>query len=301
MTFTHFRSQSDSGCAPRNASTPQRPAASADDSVPADLFNVLFWNSGIGLRGGVSVGAAAAGVDSLVDAPDVSVLGSALFGFGSVTIVASGQPPEQLLEGISSRALRMGFTLRPPSPDAASAREGFQPLMAAPDAAAALCRLAENLIVSGSSKPSGGSLVTLMHIRSESNNCDVAPPPTAGAPRASAPIPSLTSPEGGYQKSLGHSRTTRGGVTIRYSVQGTIRSGLSAEALLRHYADQLRAQGWRNADSSAAPAGPHRFTYMAPGGMRWRGELVAQPQRAPSILVDMTFSARMDSVPLPAR
>jgi hypothetical protein len=59
---------------------------------------VLFWNSGIGLRGGVSVGAAAAGVDSLVDAPDVSVLGSALFGFGSVTIVASGQPPEQLLE-----------------------------------------------------------------------------------------------------------------------------------------------------------------------------------------------------------
>ena len=233
---------------PRRLATP--------DSIPVELATALIASGGLGGEPILLVGSLPEWFSTRITVPsEARVLGSASLGSTVVGIYNVRTAPDVAVSELKTALLARGWKNPPPPPVYGG---GFRPatmspqfLQASPTTRATLCRDDGTLIVSAAPARGGATNVTLRLSTlvgpTAYSTCN--PPPRPEMPANRPMFPTLYDPP-----ITGEATTAPNACFPNYnglsSTQNYLRTTLSPDLVLEHYARQLQDSGW----TATAPA-----------------------------------------------
>jgi len=260
---------------PRHAGAQAGPSQQGQsDMIPRELALALL-NFGPGMSGGdIRVGKAADDTPVELIPPGAQVLGSMVQFESSIIVLGVAQPPDSAIALMESRLLAMGWT-KPPVPRGRS-RGGFvgpdltAGVYVAPDI---VCRGEEFVMLSGTYRRSGGSILKVSYNRNSRNSMCRAQQDIYRPPYEDAPIPTLRAPAGSMTiggSSMGSSGNDQVTLSTRLSTR------LEPDSVVAHYDVQMRAAGWTTlSEGSVAFVSAHVYRTKDDKGRNWMATLVA--------------------------
>jgi hypothetical protein len=235
------------------------------DSIPVELATALIAAGGIGGEPIILVGSFPEWVTNRITIPKgARVLGAASAGSTLVGVYSVSEAIDAAVAELKTTSLSRGWTL--PSPPSVYGGGGFRPATMAPQAQqtgptnrATLCRDDATLFISSAPARGGGTNVTVRFIsRAGPMSYDTChQPPRPEMPANRSLMPTLYDPPvsgGGATPSVCYPNYNNSTGTSTY-----IRTTLSPELVLDHYASQLRDSGW-TAGGIAVPPASRTFT-----------------------------------------
>jgi len=213
------------------------------DNVPIELAMALVASGGFGGEPQILVGAMPEWIAGRVYVPPTArVLGAAFLGTAVVAVVQLPVASDTVLAEFKRELLKRGWTVPPPAPVYAGA--GFMPARPAPSIAPptrlTLCGDQQLLTVSSARRGGVVTNVTLRVVGSTGPGpCHLPQMPVS---MMRSPFPTLYAPEGALDARMSGdcSATMMGSM----GTGTTLRTGMTADALLDHYGRQLADSGW---------------------------------------------------------
>ena len=273
---------------PQNAASTAAtaPAATATgDSVPRDLATTLLAAA----RGDVvlRVGQAADAVPPEL-LRNFVVRGSAAYGPYSSTVIEVPFSERMTLDTVEARLLALGWK-HPTAPRIF--QRGFVSQSAGPDLSNSFCLGTDNISYSWRALLPKRTQLTLTYVRPRGGMETFCTDPAQSSARPrlwseDAPIPVLVAPAGTSVQGSGSS-----GSGEDYTIRAQLRAQLRAGDILRHYAAQLKEQGWITGDNAGTPsAAMQTFSKTTPDGKSYFAVLtVAVPPGQPSARLEFTI------------
>ncbi len=235
------------------------------DSIPVELATALIAAGGIGGEPIIIVGSFPEWVTNRVVIPKAGrVLGAASAGSTLVGVYSVNAPIDAAVAELKTTSLGRGWTA--PPPPAVYGGGGFRPATMAPQSQqagptnrATICRDDATLFISGAPARGGGTNVTLRFIsRAGPMSYDTChPPPRPEVPSNRNSMPTLYDPPvtgGVAAPNACYPNYNNSSGTSTY-----IRTTLSPELVLDHYARQLQDSGWAT-NGVAIPPASRTFT-----------------------------------------
>jgi hypothetical protein len=234
------------------------------DSIPVELATSLIASGGIAGEPIIVVGSLPEWFTNRVTIPKgARVLGAATSGSTIVGVYSVGTTVEAAVAEMRTTSLAGGWTLPPPPPVYGG---GFRPATMAPQSQqigpssrATLCREDGTLIVSAAPAHGVGTNVTLRLMSRAGptfyDTCHQPPRPDMPAIRNAMPTlydPPVTGGAAAPNACYPNYNNTTGTSTY-------LRSSLSPELVLEHYARQLQDSGWTT-NTAALPTASRTFT-----------------------------------------
>jgi|SRR5215207_6405270 len=275
-----------------SAQPSSRPPES-QEPIPRELALALLNLTPAPGGGDIQVGKAPENVPPELLPPGLQILGSTTQFENATIVLAAPQQPDSAIAAIEAHLLKAGWT-KPPVP-VRQPQRGFvsadigQYNYMPPDM---LCRGDDFVMMSGSYRRSGGSVVKLAYNRGQQYSAckqreqtttyrspyDEAPMPILRAPQGSMPVPN----RGGGMSSSGISITT-----------GTrLKTALKPVELVAHYDKQMRDQGWAAiADGATDMVAARSYRKNDDKGATWTAVLIST--RTPDA-ADQDVSLRLD-------
>ncbi len=214
--------------------------AQRSDSIPRELAEALL--GGFGRVGATSlrVGTASEGFPSSLIPADARVLGSLTRMTQSTTVLVLPQPEGEVRRVMQDRLAASGFALfRSPEPPrrgfVSSAMEGYA-------TAGQYCRGDEGIMLTAMRREPGGTMVWLQHVSERVGGgwCRTREQLARGPSLYdNLPVPALTPPDGFRSEQSGS-----GGGGDTWSLTARLFGNGSSESVVRHYTEQLVADGW---------------------------------------------------------
>lgn len=210
------------------------------DSIPRELAAALIAAGGFGNDPQILVGSMPEWINNRISIPaGARVLGSAFLGTTVVAVVTMPAASDSVLTQVKSDLLRHGWTNPPPPPNYGG---GFRPAsMAAtegPLTRVTLC--ADQQTVTVSASRSRGVATNIVYRVNTSAGYSVCRPPQFQATRPM--FPTL------YNPPTASDARMSGDCSFMFSgsngTGATLRTPMTAEALLDHYARQMQDSGW---------------------------------------------------------
>lgn len=245
--------------APTGASAQDPRRLVTPDSIPVELATALIAAGGIGGEPIILVGSFPEWVTNRVTIPKAArVLGAASAGSTLVGVYSVSEAMDAAVAELKTTSLARGWTM-PPPPIVYGG--GFRPAAMAPQTQqagptnrATLCRDDATLFVSSAPARGGGTNVTVRFISRAGpmsyDNCH--PPPRPEMPANRSLMPTLYDPPitgGPAAPNVCYPSYNNSTGTSTY-----IRTTLSPELVLDHYATQLRDSGWATSGAALPPA-----------------------------------------------
>jgi hypothetical protein len=210
------------------------------DSIPRELASALIAAGGFGNDPQILVGAMPEWIANRLSIPSgARVLGSAFLGTTAVAVVALPAAPDSLLAQVKGELLRRGWTNPPPPPYYGG---GFRPASMAPSDApltrVTLCGDQQNVLVTAAR--SRGTATNIVYRVNTAAGFSICRPPPFQAIRPM--FPTL------YNPPTANDARTSGDCSSSFNgssgTGATLRTSMTADALLDHYARQMQDSGW---------------------------------------------------------
>jgi hypothetical protein len=225
-----------------NGQEPRRLAEA--ESVPLELASALIAAGPLGGEPQILVGSMPEWASNRLVVPTGGrLVGSAFLGTTVVAVISVSGAPDSAVANLKTEFLQRGWKNPPPAPIYGGG--GFRPSPTPAQSTGlpsriTLCGDQQMLLVTGARRRLGGSEITYrLYATSGNNQCN---PPQMPAQTYRTPFPILYNPPTaveGYMGNVCQSNSSGSNGT------GTIlRSSMTAEALLDHYARQIVDSGW---------------------------------------------------------
>ena len=224
------------------------------DSIPLPLAQALISAGGFSGEPQILVGSLPGWITSRLYIPAQSrIVGSAFLGTSVVGVISVPSAPDSLLMEFKRELLSKGWKV-PPSPRTFSGA-GFMPAPT-PTADGSLTRLNlcgdEQFLMASVAHRQGGAAVVVLRVVS-STGPGICNLPQIATSMVRTPWPTLYNPVGAVDARMsGDCSATLGGSS---GIGTTLRTSMSAESLLDHYARQLKDSGWVSASETASIVG----------------------------------------------
>ena len=229
------------------AQSSARPPES-EEPIPRELALALLNMSPGPAGADIRVGKAPEDVPPELIPPGLKILGSTTQFDNAVIVLVAPQQPDSAIAALEAHLLKSGWT-KPPIPTP-RAQRGFvsadigQFSYSPPDM---VCRGDEFVMLSGSYRRAGGSVVKVAYNRSRQYSAckqrEQMQMQMARNPYDEAPVPLLRAPQGSMQAPEGGggmSSTGSSGITL----STRFRTQLKPAEVATHYDKQMRDQGW---------------------------------------------------------
>ena len=222
------------------------------DSIPRELAAALIAAGGFGNDPQILVGSMPEWVNNRLSIPNgARVLGSAFLGTTVVAVVTMPAASDSLLVQVRNDLLRHGWTNPPPTP---SYGGGFRPAPVGmmPDGALTrvmLCNDQQTLTAYAARQRGTATTITY---RVTTGGYSLCHPPQLPTSAMRSPMPTL------YNPPTASDARMSGDCTNNYGGSGTgttLRTSMSAEALLDHYGRQMQDSGWTAGPDKASVIG----------------------------------------------
>lgn len=222
----------------------QQPAPMARvESVPIDLATALAGAGGLGGEPQILVGAMPGWVTNRVYVPaNASIVGSAFIGSTAVGILHSSDAPEVVIADIKKQSLAHAWKEPPTPPNYGG---GFRPATMntpqGPQTRITLCGDQQLLSVSAARRR-GTVTEIVVRLSNPGPGSSVCAPQQLPVGYVRPPYPTLYNPESASESRAYLECSTNGaGMT---GTSGVIKSTMTSDALLDHYARQMQDSGW---------------------------------------------------------
>jgi hypothetical protein len=229
---------------PSGASRAQEPRRLLEsESVPLELAAALVAAGGFSGEPQLLVGAMPEWIANRLFIPTgAHVLGSAFLGTTVVGVITVGDAPDTAIANIQRQLLQRGWTNPPPPPTYGGG--GFRPAPVAattgPVTRITLCGDQQLLTVSGARRRGAITNITFRVVGTMQYS--VCRPPQMSTSMIRPPFPTLYDPANAADgRMTGDCSTTIGGSS---GTGTTLRTSMTTEAILDHYAKQIRDSGW---------------------------------------------------------
>jgi hypothetical protein len=223
------------------------------DSIPRDLAAALIASGGFGADPQILIGSMPEWIANRLSIPSgARVLGSAFLGTTVVAVVTMPVASDTMMNQLKSDLLRRGWTNPPPQPNYGG---GFRPAPAGmvpdgPLTRVTLC--SDQQVLAASAARQRGTVTNITYRISTTGGYSVCRPPKLPVGPTRSAFPTLYNPPAALDARMS------GDCANNFNGSGTsttLRTSMSADALLDHYARQLQDSGWTSAGEKASIVG----------------------------------------------
>jgi hypothetical protein len=223
------------------------------DSIPRDLAAALIASGGFGADPQILIGSMPEWIANRLSIPSgARVLGSAFLGTTVVAVVTMPVASDTMMNQLKSDLMRHGWINPPPQPNYGG---GFRqaPAGMMPDGPLTRVTLcSDQQVLTASAARQRGTVTNITYRVSTTGGYSVCRPPQLSVGATRSPFPTLYNPPTSVDARMS------GDCANNFSGSGTsttLRTSMTAEALLDHYARQLQDSGWTSAGEKASIIG----------------------------------------------
>ena len=217
---------------------PAHHLAAQSESVPRELVDAMLRYSGgpLGASSQLVVGGVPDGLPKRFTVrPDARTVGSITTHGTTTVVIATTALADTVMADVTRQLRAAGWKAAPLAP----AQRGFQESEAS--IPHIFCAGDTVVTVRAFGRLTGGTSVIATHAAGNPRACD--PPPAVTPTRPPPELPTLRNPVGTDQTGSCNSRAPAM-VSMGGSASTTLRTSLTPDSILAHYARQLRAGGW---------------------------------------------------------
>ena len=227
---------------------------SQPDSIPMELATALISSGGLPGDPQILVGSLPGWMTNRVYiAPNARVVGSAFIGTTAVAIVSSPEMPEPAMSALKRELATRGWKAPPPQPSYGGGfRSATMNMMAGGDPTrATLCGADQQMLTASAARRRGVSTDIVMRLSTVTNYGTCNPPQLPPGYRP-PPWPTIYQPTGVADANQACNADNNFGSSGTGAI---VRTPMTSEALLDHYAKQLQDSGWQAPPGSGSIVG----------------------------------------------
>jgi hypothetical protein len=220
---------------------------SQPDSIPLELAGALIASGGFGTEPQILVGMLPGWMNSRVFLPpNGRVLGSAFIGSVTVGVLAVSEQPDIAVAQFKTELAKRGWTA-PPPPQQSYSGGGFRPAQAqfgvdqSPVTRLILCGGDQQMLMVNAARRSGTTTQIVYRVTPAGGPYGTCSPQAQRGGGDRLPVPTLINPAEmtdfrNYGNCSSHAQGS--------GTSGNIRTTVSLDSLVRHYAKQMQDSGW---------------------------------------------------------